>query len=62
MSNLNQAVEKVLGLLILSFLQKQESSVFIRIWTPAFAGATKRGVFQQPLNYLELGLWISFEL
>jgi len=35
-----QGAEKVLSGLRLSFLRKQESSLFKAFWTPAFAGAT----------------------
>jgi hypothetical protein len=35
-----QLVEKLFGNTFLSFLRKQESSLFSEFWTPAFAGVT----------------------
>ena len=40
-----QVAEKVLYGLMLSFLRKQESSLFRVFWTPAFAGVTANGSF-----------------
>jgi hypothetical protein len=36
---------------ILKSLRKQESSLFNRFWTPAFAGVTEFGTFQEPVNF-----------
>jgi hypothetical protein len=40
-----QVAEKLFSRLRMSFLRKQESSIFKPFWTPAFAGMTEQAPF-----------------